>query len=313
MLEGLEGLPIDRLPVPRMFELPDLAYGGSLQARHPVLASRGEGTSAIAKYVLTVAISKAIKSGANWSTQSLEEGHAAAALASAVPPVQCPPIDIQQLSHYLHSMRDSTEAMIPAVRIAPLTVVIFFLQLRSMVRHIASPYEPIRKRRSCIFGLIGLGAFGDLAATGDPLLLDLLRCPDVIVSDLTACVIAIISCEAIGRWFMAAESGVLIQLVHNMLQAPYDSPAFMHSLAALQRLSMRYHAQTIMLRENLVEEMMTRIEQGTMSRFGVRWGLALILVSLIASDDNIICESTYELIGYLLVGAPSETSRKMAS
>ncbi|KAF4659172.1 LisH domain-containing protein armc9 [Perkinsus chesapeaki] len=236
--------------------------------------------------------------------------------ASSVPPVQCPPIDMQQLSHYLHSMRDSSEAMIPA--------------LRSIIRHIASPYEPIRKRRSCIYGLIGLGALGDPISTGDSILLDLLCCPDVVVSDLTACTIAIISCEAIGRWFMAAESNVITQLVHNMFQAPSDSPAFMHSLAALQRLSMRYNAQTVMLRENVIENMMTRIENGMLSRFGVRWGLALVvclcnrqegikrlssdrgflevLVSLMSSDDNYICESTYELIGYLLVGAPQDIS-----
>ncbi|KAF4680575.1 LisH domain-containing protein armc9 [Perkinsus olseni] len=280
LADGLEDLPISKLPVPR------------------TPSSAGSSRRRDLRY-----------------RQGLEEGKSAAAVSS-VPPAQCPPIDIQQLSHYLHSMRDSSEAMIPA--------------LRSIVRHIASPYEPIRKRRSCIFGLIGLGALGDPATTGDTLLLDLLCSPDVIVSDLAACMIGIISCEAIGRWFMAAESSVIVQLVHNMLQAPCDSPAFMHSLAALQRLSMRYNAQTVMLRENVVENMMGRIEQGMMSRFGVRWGLALVvclcnrqegirrlssdqgflevLVSLITSDDNYICESTYELIGYLLVGAPSDIS-----
>ncbi|KAF4670243.1 LisH domain-containing protein armc9 [Perkinsus olseni] len=280
LADGLEDLPINKLPVPR------------------TPSSAGSSRRRDLRY-----------------RQGLDEGKSAAA-ASSVPPAQCPPIDIQQLSHYLHSMRDSSEAMIPA--------------LRSIVRHIASPYEPIRKRRSCIFGLIGLGALGDPATTGDTLLLDLLCSPDVIVSDLAACMIGIISCEAIGRWFMAAESSVIVQLVRNMLQAPCDSPAFMHSLAALQRLSMRYNAQTVMLRENVVENMMGRIEQGMMSRFGVRWGLALVvclcnrqegirrlssdqgflevLVSLITSDDNYICESTYELIGYLLVGAPSDIS-----
>ncbi|CAJ1374076.1 unnamed protein product [Effrenium voratum] len=129
--------------------------------------------------------------------------------------------------------------------------------LRAVLRRLALPDEPIRPRRAFLAAFACFGALRTLAmklhemVTGDPLHLE-----------MSLAVMAVCACEVVGRREIEAaeaQAGCISALI-SVANSSVRSLAHMHCLAVLQRLSLRGHLQSKMIRLGALDVVLKLLE-----------------------------------------------------